>query len=123
MHHLEAKILSGLPDFSDVRTEGPADATTVVLAFGNSARSAREAVRQSTGLRCVVPITLWPFPEQALQEACGNAERIVVAEQNLGEYVLEIRRTFPDRDVRLVRAVDGRPISPRAILEEAGRTI
>ena len=123
MNHLEAKILTAVPDFEEVRVEGAAGARTVVLAFGNTARSAREAVRRATErgekLRCATIVTLWPFPEQALKEACGNAERIVVAEQNLGEFVLEVRRAFPDRDVRLVRRVDGRPVPPGAILEEA----
>jgi 2-oxoglutarate ferredoxin oxidoreductase subunit alpha len=126
MDHLESKILTGVDDFGEVQTEGPADAGTVVLAFGNTARSAREAVRRAAergeSLKCVTIVTLWPFPEQALREACGDAERIVVAEQNLGEYVLEVRRAFPDRDVRLVRRVDGRPIPPGAILEEAVRS-
>jgi 2-oxoglutarate ferredoxin oxidoreductase subunit alpha len=126
MDHLESKILTGVDDFGEVQTAGAADAGTVVLAFGNTARSAREAVRRAAeggeSLKCVTVVTLWPFPEQALREACGNAERIVVAEQNLGEYVLEVRRAFPDRDVRLVRRVDGRPIPPGAILEETVRS-
>ena len=127
MHHLEAKILHALPAFAEVRVEGPADAATAILAYGNTARSAREAARRAartgTPPRVVIPVTLWPFPEQALKEAIGDARRIVVAEQNLGEYVLEVRRALPDRDVRLVRRVDGRPIPPAAILEEVAEPV
>jgi 2-oxoglutarate ferredoxin oxidoreductase subunit alpha len=37
------------------------------------------------------PVTLWPFPEQALAEAAKDAERILVYEVNAGQMIDDVR--------------------------------
>jgi 2-oxoglutarate ferredoxin oxidoreductase subunit alpha len=74
------------------------DADTVVVAFGCSARSARQAVRMARdeGLRCGLLrlISVWPFPEWRIRRliALGQVKRFIVPEVNLGQLRREVER-------------------------------
>jgi len=71
------------------------DAELVVVAFGSLARFARYAVRElrGEGLRVgyVRPITLWPFPADAVARAAEGARRVAVLEQNAGQMIDDVR--------------------------------
>jgi pyruvate/2-oxoacid:ferredoxin oxidoreductase alpha subunit len=64
------------------------DADTVIVACNTPARMAKGAVEtlRSRGVKAGLfrPLTLWPFPVQALGELLGNAERLVVVEASSG---------------------------------------
>jgi 2-oxoglutarate ferredoxin oxidoreductase subunit alpha len=79
----------------------PGDAELVVVAFGTLARFARHAVRElrSEGRRVgwFRPITLWPFPAQALRDACAGARRVAVLEQNAGQMIDDVRLALEGR--------------------------
>jgi 2-oxoglutarate ferredoxin oxidoreductase subunit alpha len=71
------------------------DADLLVVAFGTLARFARHAVRElrdaghKVGL--VRPITLWPFPSEAVARAAERAQRVAVLEQNAGQMIDDVR--------------------------------
>jgi 2-oxoglutarate ferredoxin oxidoreductase subunit alpha len=71
------------------------DAEVVVVAFGSLARFARSVVREfrAEGARVGFfrPISLWPFPAEALAEAASGARRIAVLEQNAGQMIDDVR--------------------------------
>ncbi len=71
------------------------DADVVVVAFGSLARFARHAVRElrTHGARVGYfrPITLWPYPSEALARASVGAKRIAVLEQNAGQMIDDVR--------------------------------
>jgi 2-oxoglutarate/2-oxoacid ferredoxin oxidoreductase subunit alpha len=71
------------------------DAELVVVAFGSLARFARHAVRElrARGERVGFfrPITLWPFPSEALVRATARAKRVAVLEQNAGQMIDDVR--------------------------------
>jgi 2-oxoglutarate ferredoxin oxidoreductase subunit alpha len=71
------------------------DAELVVVAFGSLARFARHAVRElrARGERvgCFRPISLWPFPSDALALATRSAARVAVLEQNAGQMIDDVR--------------------------------
>ena len=72
------------------------DADIVVVAFGASARIARSAVAsaRSRGIRAglVRPITLWPFPVDAIEQALGcGAKAFLSVEMNMGQMVDDVR--------------------------------
>jgi 2-oxoglutarate ferredoxin oxidoreductase subunit alpha len=71
------------------------NAELVVVAFGSLARFARFAVRElrREGRRVGLfrPITLWPFPAEALRRATSDARRIAVLEQNAGQMIDDVR--------------------------------
>ena len=74
------------------------DADVVIVAIGISARAARRAVEmcRAQGLRVGLfrPITLWPFPEEALREAAAGARAVLVPEMNNGQLRLEVERVL-----------------------------
>ena len=71
------------------------DAELLVVAFGTLARFARYVVRElrAEGVRVGYfrPITLWPFPSEALAEAARGVERVACLEQNAGQMVDDVR--------------------------------
>lgn len=71
------------------------DADFVVVAFGASARVARSAVNaareQGIKVGLLRPITLWPFPEAAINKACEHAKAFLAVEMNMGQMVDDVR--------------------------------
>jgi 2-oxoglutarate ferredoxin oxidoreductase subunit alpha len=75
--------------------EHAGDAELLVVAFGSLARFARHAVRElrREGARVGFfrPVTLWPFPSEALLRAAAGARRVAVLEQNAGQMLDDVR--------------------------------
>lgn len=71
------------------------DADVVVVAFGASARVARSAVveARAKGVKVglIRPITLWPFPVDALEAAVPTAKAFLTVEMNMGQMVDDVR--------------------------------
>jgi len=71
------------------------DADIVVVAFGASARIARSAVAKARekGIRAGLlrPITLWPFPVDAIRENLPHAKAFLSVEMNMGQMVDDVR--------------------------------
>ena len=71
------------------------DAELVVVAFGTLARFARHAVRalRADGARVGLfrPVTLWPFPSEALRFATARARRVAVLEMNAGQMIDDVK--------------------------------
>jgi len=78
--------------FEAVHTE---DAEFVIVAFGTLARFARAAVEElrAEGMRVGLfrPISLWPFPAEALVEATRSASRVACLEQNAGQMIEDVK--------------------------------
>ena len=71
------------------------DAELLVVAFGTMARFARYTVRElrAEGARVGYfrPISLWPFPSQALAAAAAGTRRVACLEQNAGQMIDDVR--------------------------------
>jgi len=71
------------------------DAEHLVVAFGTPAKFVRYAVRRlrDKGLRVgyVRPITLWPFPTDAVAEAAAGRRSVLVFELNSGQMIDDVR--------------------------------
>jgi len=85
------------------------DAETVVVAFGSAGKfteyvvdELREEGHQIGHFR---PITLWPFPGEALAEATRGARRVLVFELNAGQMIEDVRQFADDR--KAIRAIGG----------------
>ena len=100
-----------------------ADADVVIVAIGISARAATRAldIARAKGVRLGLfrPITLWPFPENALREATKNARAVLVPEMNAGQLSLEVERILGSGRVHGIHRYDGEPISPAEIAQRA----
>ncbi|HPG25881.1 MAG TPA: hypothetical protein PLW10_09640 [Myxococcota bacterium] len=74
---------------------GTEDAELLIVAFGTLARFARAAIRdlRAEGLRVGLfrPISLWPFPSEALVRAAAGCRRVACLEQNAGQMIDDVR--------------------------------
>ena len=99
------------------------DAEVVAVAIGISARAAMRAIdlARAKGVRLGLfrPITLWPFPENALRTATAGARAVLVPEMNAGQLGLEVERILGGKRVDAIHRFDGEPISPAQIAERA----
>ena len=96
------------------------DAETVLISYGSSARSALHVVenRRARGERLglLELQTLWPFPAKVVRERCSRAKHVLVVEMNMGQILLEVKKTVDDPDkVFLANRIDGTFISPTDI--------
>lgn len=77
------------------------DAEILVVAFGTVARIARSAIHQARalGIRAGLfrPITLWPFPEEALRTLSRQVMSVLVVEMNAGQMAEDVRRCVSER--------------------------
>ncbi|MBW2312595.1 MAG: hypothetical protein JRH10_00270 [Deltaproteobacteria bacterium] len=71
------------------------DAELVVVAYGTVARFARYVVQELRAEGAKVglfrPITLWPFPSEALAACTAGATRVACLEQNAGQMIDDVR--------------------------------
>ncbi len=90
--HTDAMLAGIEPMIETAHTE---DAEVVVVAFGTPAKYVRAAVARlrAEGARVgfVRPITLLPFPSEALARAVAGARTVAVYENNTGQMVDDVR--------------------------------
>ncbi len=71
------------------------DAELIVVAFGIAARIAKGAIKnaRTAGLRVGMlrPVTLWPFPAEAVREFAKRTKYFLVFEMNMGQMVEDVR--------------------------------
>ena len=96
IERLHKKIEIAADEIIEVEETFMEDAEFAVVAFGGTARTAYEAVRnarikgQKVGLLRLV--TVWPFADKAIYEAAKRLKGILVTELNYGQIVGEVRR-------------------------------
>ena len=77
------------------------DADYLIVAFGSVARiadKARElAAEKGIKIGIVRPITLWPFPTEAINKAAEGKKGILVVELNAGQMIEDVRLAVHDR--------------------------
>lgn len=117
------KIETGRGDIEKYETYKLDDAQVCVVSFGGTARSARAAVDEARMDEFRVgmfrPVTVWPFPEEALSKICDQVEHIVVAELNYGQMKLEVERVAAGRcDVHHIGKVNGTTLKPGEIYKK-----
>ncbi|MGN1045425.1 MAG: 3-methyl-2-oxobutanoate dehydrogenase subunit VorB [Candidatus Methanomethylophilaceae archaeon] len=71
------------------------DANIVIVAYGASARVSRSAVdmARKNGIKAglIRPITLWPFPKDALAKAAEHVPKFLTVEMSMGQMVDDVR--------------------------------
>jgi len=96
------------------------DAEVVVFAYGIVSAAARQAVLEARaqGIRAGLfrAITLWPFPTADFAAVAARADRVVVAEMNLGQMVGEVQRAVSNsKCIQTCLKADGETITPEEI--------
>ncbi|MCJ7514380.1 MAG: 3-methyl-2-oxobutanoate dehydrogenase subunit VorB, partial [Dehalococcoidia bacterium] len=82
-------------DETDYETFLTEDAELIVVAFGIAARIAKGAIRtvRASGLKVGLlrPITLWPFPNEAVKELAKKVKYYLVFELNMGQMIEDVQ--------------------------------
>lgn len=97
------------------------DAEVCVVAFGISARVSRNAIlaARAKGIKAgmVRPITLFPFPKDALKKAAAHVDRFVSVELNMGQMIEDVKLAIDCcRPVSLCNRTGGVIVTPEEVL-------
>ncbi|MDE5750712.1 MAG: 3-methyl-2-oxobutanoate dehydrogenase subunit beta, partial [Duncaniella sp.] len=99
--HLQKKydaISAAEVRYEEIDTE---DAEYLVMAFGSVARICQKAVEEAReqGIKVGLlrPITLWPFPAEAVARLSNKVKGILVVELNAGQMIEDVRLNLDTR--------------------------
>jgi 2-oxoglutarate ferredoxin oxidoreductase subunit alpha len=125
MERLEKKIVHNIRDLVQIESYMMEDANIAIFAAGIMARAAKAAVKiaRAEGLKVGLlrPLTIWPFPDDAVRKMLKNVEYVVVPELNQGQFLHELRRLVKSTtDSKLIglQRVNGTLITPTEILQK-----
>ncbi len=120
---LRKKIQLNIRDLVQIEGQNMEDAKIAIFAAGIMSRAAKSAVKQARaeGIKVGVlrPLTIWPFPDDAVRKMLRNVDTVIVPELNEGQLIHELQRLVKDRaDGKLIpiSKVDGTLITPQDIL-------
>ncbi|MCH5240497.1 MAG: 3-methyl-2-oxobutanoate dehydrogenase subunit VorB [Muribaculaceae bacterium] len=79
---------------------GTEDADYLIVAFGSVARICEKAreigLQQGKKIGIIRPITLWPFPKKAVENAAKGKKGVLVVELNAGQMIEDVRLAVHD---------------------------
>ncbi len=98
------------------------DAEICVVAFGITSRVSKSAINmaRAKGIKVgmIRPITLWPFPTDALKKASDKCKAFISVELNMGQMIDDVRLAIEcKRPVYLCNRTGGIIVSPEEVLE------
>ena len=103
------------------------DAEICVVAFGITARVAKNAINEARakGIKVgmIRPITLWPFPKKPLAKAADKCKAFISVEMNMGQMIEDIELAIRcKKPVYLCNRVGGMIPSPEEVLAKIEET-
>ena len=121
VERLLKKIEANRDDITQWEETGLEDAEIAVVCYGGTAGVAASAVEdaRTLGVKAGIfrPITIWPFPEKAFRALSRKLKRVIVAEHNAGQLLLEVERLVAGNcPVDFIGRLDGTVIEPDEIL-------
>jgi 2-oxoglutarate ferredoxin oxidoreductase subunit alpha len=122
LHHLQAKIVERADDIAIATSDLQEGAETLVLSYGITARTAREAVDRARAhgkkVSWLNVLSLFPIPQKEIVSAIRGIRKVVVPEENItGQYRMMIRHLLGNREIVGINHI-GRMITPSEILQE-----
>ncbi|MFH0994194.1 MAG: 2-oxoacid:acceptor oxidoreductase subunit alpha [Pseudomonadota bacterium] len=120
LHHLVDKIMNNVNQIARVKSYYLEDAECILISYGASARSALHVVEylrpRGERIGLLELQTLWPFPEQLVQEKCADAKYVIVVEMNMGQIIRRVKMAVKQPEkVFLANRIDGVFITPMDI--------
>jgi len=120
MNRLLDKVEKNRDDIEKWEEKFMDDAEIAVVSFGGAARSAEEGVLEARkqGIKAGLfrPITVWPFPEKALEAVAKKVKRILVVENNAGQMVIEVKAHAGNVPVDFLGRFNGSVVDPDEVL-------
>ncbi|MTI48153.1 2-oxoacid:acceptor oxidoreductase subunit alpha [Sporosalibacterium faouarense] len=96
LNRIMKKIDNNIDDIALYEEYKLEDAEVAIIAYGSTARSAKSAVdmARAEGIKAGLfrPMTIWPFLDKQVTEVSKKVDNVIVAEMNLGQYVIEVER-------------------------------
>ncbi len=130
MNRLKKKITRNIRDLVQIESYMMDDAKVAIFAAGIASRSAKAAVNMARAEKLKVgllrPLTIWPFPDDAVRKMLKNVHTVIVPELNQGQFIHEIERLAKDKedsDIIPMQRFDGEMIPPRRILSKIKEVI
>jgi 2-oxoglutarate ferredoxin oxidoreductase subunit alpha len=124
MKRLKCKITHNIRDLVQIESYMMEDATIAIFAAGICARSAKAAIKSAReyGIKVGLlrPITIWPFPDDAVRKMLRDVDTVIVPELNEGQMIHELQRLTKDKgDGKLIpiQRTDGEMITPSHIFQ------
>lgn len=99
------------------------DCDYLLVAFGSIARICKKAIElaaeQGIKVGLIRPITLWPFPYEAVAKAAANVKGVLVVELNAGQMIEDVRQAINDKamPIRHYGRLGGIVLTPDEILD------
>ena len=99
------------------------DADYCIVAFGIAARISKNAIaearKQGYKVGLIRPITLWPFPKDALKKAAEKVKAFISVELNMGQMIDDVKLAIDcKRPVYLCNRTGGMLVSPGEVVEK-----
>jgi len=122
IRRLHDKIYDNIDDIAITKEYEVDDAEVLLVSYGISARSSREAVnmlrKQGIKAGLLQLNTIWPFPDAGVLKAAAAAKVIFVPELNLGQLINEVKRVINGKvEVFGIHRVDTKIIIPFEIAD------
>ncbi|MDZ4182630.1 MAG: 2-oxoacid:acceptor oxidoreductase subunit alpha [Candidatus Cloacimonadaceae bacterium] len=125
MERLRKKISYNIRDLVQIESHKMEDAKIAIFAAGIVSRAAKAAIAMARSEGILVgllrPLTIWPFPDDAVRKMLRNVETVIVPELNQGQFIGEIKRLTKDKsdsNVISLQRVNGQLLSPNDILRK-----
>ncbi|RZV40505.1 MAG: 2-oxoacid:acceptor oxidoreductase subunit alpha [Candidatus Acidulodesulfobacterium acidiphilum] len=113
------KIYKNIKDIEKFEEFMTGDADILVVAYGSTSRSVRQAISmaRAAGIKVGMfrPITIWPFPEEQISNLSKKIKKVLVVEMNMGQIILEVQRAACGSKVYGLHVTNGEPITPDQI--------
>jgi 2-oxoglutarate ferredoxin oxidoreductase subunit alpha len=117
------KIRKNVKDITEVERVFLDDADVCIVAYGSVARSALAAVvegrERGIKIGLLRLVTIWPFPDDAVEQAASQADKILVPEMNYGQLVREVERSAGRGKVTSLPKLGDALHTPEEILAQA----
>ena len=122
--HLARKYKAMERDEVRYKTYGAEDEADVrIVAYGTVARVCSSALEElkEAGIKAsmVRPVSLFPFPYQAVRDAAARAKTVLVVELSMGQMIEDVRLALDgSKPIHFLNRVGGMLVSPDAVVEK-----
>jgi 2-oxoglutarate ferredoxin oxidoreductase subunit alpha len=130
MKRLKKKITQNIRDIVQIESFMMEDAKAAVFAVGIIARAAKSAVlaarKEGFKVGLLRPLTIWPFPDDAVRKMLKNVDTVIVPEMNQGQLVHEVERLTKekeDSDIKKIQKANGELITPNEIYKKIKKVL
>ena len=125
MERLRKKISYNIRDLVQIESYQMEDAKIAIFAAGISSRAAKAAIAsaRTEGIKVGLlrPLTIWPFPDDAVRKMLRNVDTVIVPELNQGQLIHEVERLTKDKSdggLIPINKVSSELITPNEILNK-----